>query len=66
MPHELNNARAFTLAFMLAAAPTFGGCAVVAVADAAVSVTATAVKTGVKVVGAAVDAVTPGGDDKKK
>jgi hypothetical protein len=35
------------------------GCAVIAVADAAVSVTATVVKTGVKVAGAAVDAVIP-------
>ena len=43
-----------------------GGCAVVAVADAAVSVTATAVKTTVKVVGAAVDAVLPDSKDKKK
>lgn len=36
-----------------------GGCAVVAVADAAVSVAATGVKTAAKAVGAAVDAVTP-------
>ena len=42
------------------------GCAVVAVADAAVSVTATAVKTTAKVVGAAVDAVLPDSKDKKK
>ncbi len=34
--------------------PLLGGCAVVAVADAAVTVTATAVKVGAKVVGAAV------------
>jgi hypothetical protein len=45
-----------------------GGCAVVAVADAAVTVAATVVKVGAKAVGAAVDAVTPdsSGKDKKK
>jgi len=41
------------------------GCAVVTVADAAVSVVATGVKTTAKVVGAAVDAVIPGGEEKK-
>ncbi|MBV5298319.1 MAG: hypothetical protein ACOYNF_09890 [Rhodoferax sp.] len=35
------------------------GCAIIAVADAAISVTATVVKTGVKVAGAAIDAVIP-------
>ena len=35
------------------------GCAVIAVADAAVSVTATVVKTGVKAAGAAINAVLP-------
>ena len=35
------------------------GCAVVAVADAAVTVVATGVKVGAKAVGAAVDAVIP-------
>lgn len=39
------------------------GCAVVAVADAAVSVAATVVKTGVKATGAVIDAVIP--DSKK-
>ena len=34
-----------------------GGCAVIAVADAAVTVAATVVKTGVKVTGAAIGAV---------
>lgn len=49
------------------------GCAVVAVADAAVSVTATVVKAGATVVGTAVDvtaagvkAVVGSDDDKKK
>ena len=40
------------------------GCTVLAVADAAVSVEATVVKTGVNVVGAAVDAVLPSKDKK--
>ena len=40
------------------------GCAVVAVADAAVTVVATGVKVTAKAVGAAVDAVIPDGDDK--
>jgi hypothetical protein len=39
------------------------GCAVVAVADAAVSVAATVVKTGVKATGAVIDAIIP--DSKK-
>ncbi len=41
-----------------------GGCAVVAVADAAVTVVATTVKVGAKVVGAGVDAVIPDDDDE--
>lgn len=40
------------------------GCAVFAVADAAVTVVATTVKVGAKVVGAGVDAVIP--DDEGK
>lgn len=42
-----------------------GGCAVVAVADAAVTVVATTVKVGAKAVGAAADAVIPDGDDER-
>ena len=38
------------------------GCAVVAVADAAVTVVATGVKVGAQTVGAAADAVIPDGD----
>lgn len=38
-------------------------CAVVAVADAAVTVVATGVKVTAKAVGAVADAVIPGGDD---
>lgn len=44
------------------------GCAVIAVADAAVTVTATVVGVGVKATGAVVDAVIPGSseDQEKK
>lgn len=45
--------------FMFALIPLLEGCAVVAVADAAVTVVATTVEVGAKVVGAAVDLVTP-------
>ena len=41
-----------------------GGCSLFAVADAAVTVVATTVKVGVKVVGAGVDAVIPDDDDE--
>jgi hypothetical protein len=43
---------------------SLSGCAVVAVADAAVSVVATGVKVTAKAVGAVADAVIPDGDDK--
>ena len=42
------------------------GCSVVAVADAAVSVSATVVNTTVNVIGSAVDAVLPDKKDKEK
>ena len=48
----------------LAALCLQAGCSVLAVADAAVSVGATVVKTGVNAVGAAVDAVLPSKDKK--
>ena len=41
------------------------GCAVVAVADAAVTVAATGVKVAAKTTGAVADAVIPDGDDEK-
>ncbi len=41
------------------------GCAVVALADAAVTVAAIVVKTGVKVTGAVIDAAIPDSKDKK-
>ena len=49
--------------FAAACAAMLGGCAVFAVADAAVTVVATTVKVGAKVVGAGVDAVIPDDDD---
>lgn len=58
------NAR--SLIFMAALIPLLEGCAVVAVADAAVTVVATTVKVGAKAVGAAVDLVIPDGDQKGK
>ena len=42
------------------------GCAVVAVADAAITVVATGVKVTAKAVGAVADAIIPDGDDKAK
>ena len=50
-------AKALTLVAVLLCS----GCAVVAVADAAVTVVATVVKTGVKATGAVLDAVIPDG-----
>ncbi|HJV27244.1 MAG TPA: NF038104 family lipoprotein [Aromatoleum sp.] len=41
------------------------GCSLFVVADAAVTVVATTVKVGAKVVGAAADAIIPDGDDGK-
>ena len=53
------------LGLTLLSAPCLqAGCSVLAVADAGVSVGATVVKTGVNVVGAAVDAVLPSKDKK--
>ena len=46
----------------LVVASLCSGCAVVAVADAAVTVAATGVKVGAKAVGAVADAVIPDGD----
>ena len=46
-------------ALLVAALLPSGGCAVVAVADAAVTAVAVVVKTGVKATGAVIDAVIP-------
>lgn len=54
------------IAILVSVLPLCGGCAVVAVADAAVTVAATTVKVGAKVVGAAVDVVIPDDDKKDK
>jgi hypothetical protein len=48
---------------LLALVLALQGCAVLAVADAAVTVAATAVKVTARAVGAAVDLVTPEGKD---
>lgn len=57
-PHRLRIALLMTTVSLM-----LSGCAIYTVADAAVSVVATGVKVTAKVVGAAVDAVTPGDDD---
>ena len=49
----------FTKTMAVLAALLCSGCAVVAVASAAVTVAATVVKTGVKATGAVIDAVIP-------
>lgn len=54
------------LAVCVLLAPTLQGCAVVAVADAAITVVATGVKVTAKAVGAVADAVIPDSDDKPK
>jgi hypothetical protein len=51
---------------LLACASLLGGCAVVAVADMAVTTAATVVTTGVKATGAVIDAVIPDSTPKKK
>jgi hypothetical protein len=47
-------------------ATTLGGCALIAVAEAAVAVVATGVKVTARAVGGAVDAVTPDGDEEEE
>ena len=54
------------LAVCVLLAPTLQGCAVVAVADAAITVVATGVKVTAKAVGAVTDAVIPDGDNPSK
>ncbi|MDQ1314860.1 MAG: hypothetical protein QG662_969 [Pseudomonadota bacterium] len=56
-------AQALIVSVLLSILP---GCAVITVADAAVSVVATGVKVTAKTIGAVADAVIPGGDDEKK
>ena len=52
----------WTTALTIVCSALLSGCAVVAVADAAVTVVATGVKVGAKAVGAAADMVIPDGD----
>jgi len=54
------------LLLCLLASLALQGCAVVAVADAAITVVATGVKVTAKAVGAVADAVIPDGDSKSK
>lgn len=72
MPATASRFDATCLVMFSITAVLTGGCAVVAVTDAAVSVAATTVKVGANVVGATVDvaragirAVTPHDDGKK-
>ena len=53
----------YPLLLMMALTSSLSGCAVIAVADAAVTVAATGVKVAAKTVGAVADAVIPDGDD---
>ena len=64
--HQNGRIRGQSLILMAALILLLEGCAVVAVADAAVTVVATTVKVGAKVVGAAVDLVIPDDDQKEK
>lgn len=58
--------KSLVLLILAALVSSTGGCAVFAVADAAVTVAATTVKVGAKVVGAGVDAVIPDDDDSEE
>lgn len=55
--------KSMSLLILVALVSSTSGCAVFAVADAAVSVAATTVKVGAKVVGAGVEAMIPDDDD---
>ena len=57
--------RALLYSCVVLALSGLGGCAVVAVADAAVTVVATGVKVTAKAVGAVADAVIPDGRQEK-
>jgi hypothetical protein len=59
----MQRAQALIVSILLS---TLSGCAVVTVADAAVTVVATGVKVAAKTVGAVADAVIPDEDDEKK
>ncbi len=55
--------KSMSLLIFVALVSLTGGCAVFAVADAAVTVAATTVKVGAKVVGAGVEAMIPDDED---
>jgi hypothetical protein len=59
-----NGLRMLRAAWVVMLVVSLSGCAVIAVADAAVTTVATGVKLTVKAVGAVADAVIPDGDDK--
>ncbi|MEY4014293.1 MAG: hypothetical protein RLZZ290_1157 [Pseudomonadota bacterium] len=62
----MKNPRVVTLGIMIVVGVMLQGCAVVAVADAAVTATATVVGVGVKATGAVVEAMIPSGSDEEK
>jgi hypothetical protein len=62
----VKNPRVVTLGIMIVVGVMLQGCAVVAVADAAVTATATVVGVGVKATGAVVEAMIPSGSDDEK
>ncbi|MGA1694630.1 MAG: hypothetical protein ACO38B_06990 [Burkholderiaceae bacterium] len=62
----MKNPRVVTLAVMLVAGMLVQGCAVIAVADAAVTATATVVGVGVKATGAVVEALIPSSSEEDK
>ncbi len=62
----MKNPRVVTLGIMIVVGVMLQGCAVVAVADAAVTATATVVGVGVKATGAVVEAMIPSGSDDEK
>lgn len=58
--------KSMVLLILVALVSSTSGCAVFAVADAAVTVAATTVKVGAKVVGAGVEAMIPDDDDSEE
>lgn len=58
--------KSLSLLILVVLVSSTGGCAVFAVADAAVTVAATTVKVGAKVVGAGVEAMIPDDEESEK
>ncbi len=65
MTSKLSQSRASAMLLILMMVAGLSGCAVVAVADMAVSTVSTVVSTGVKATGAVIDAVIPDSSPKK-